>query len=74
MALVESWQRKGVLMETLVKSRYSWLFSWWWCARVGVLALINVLREMLRLVEAGGRVYRYALPCLCNSAVNLKLF
>ena len=74
MALVESWQRKGVLMETLVKSRYSWLFSWWWCARVGVLALINVLRKMLRLVEAGGRVYGYALPCLCNSAVNLKLF
>ena len=42
--------------------------------RVGVLALINVLCKMLRLVEAGGRVYGYALPCLCNSAVNLKLF
>lgn len=72
-ALVESWQRKRVLMEKLVKSRYSWAFSWWRSTRV-VLALINVPRRMLRPVEAGGRVYGYALHCLCNSAVNLKLF
>ena len=42
--------------------------------RVVVLALINAPCRMLRLVEAGGRVYGYAPHCLSNSAVNLKLF
>lgn len=73
-APVESWQRKRVLMEKLVKSRYSWGFSWWCSTRVVVLALINAPCQMLRPVEAGGRVYGYSLHCLYNSAVNLKLF